>query len=56
MHYIVVQVCTTLQYNSLVRILDPLDAGEIPPPPVLDAVGTYLELGQTGQTKITVIY
>jgi hypothetical protein len=53
MHYIVVQVCTTLQYNSFVRILDPLDAGEIPPPPVLDAVGTYLELGQT---KITVIY
>jgi hypothetical protein len=53
MHYIVVQICTTLQYNSLVRILDPLDAGEIPPPPVLDAVGTHLELGQT---KITVIY
>ena len=43
MHYIVVQICTTLQYNSIVRILDPPDAGEIHPPPVLDAVGTYLE-------------
>ncbi len=52
MHYIVVQNCITLQYNSLVRIMDPIGAGEIPPLQYWDQIGTYLELGQT---KIAVI-
>jgi len=54
MHYIVVQNCITLQYNSLMRIMDPLDAGgRFPRLQYWGAIGTYLELGQA---NITVMY